>query len=197
MSTAEFLRPPSPARTPIFYGLPKVHKPTIPLRPIVSGFDSPTDNLSKYIVSYLQPLAELTSSHFKDSTAFKLSLDEISPLPPGAFLVTADIKSLYTNIPIDEGVSRVCDFIDAHRHHLPDHAPNTQVFRLILHHILTHNAFSFLDEHFLQIAGTAMGCRMAPPYAKIFLDFIDNQILSLDPLIRHFKRFIDDLFSSI
>ena len=194
MTTAEFLRPPSPARTPIFYGIPKIHKPNVPLRPIVSGFDSPTDNLSRFIVAYLQPLAEHTTTHFKDSTAFKLSLEEISPLPPGAFLVTADITSLYTNIPIDEGITRVCDFIDAHRHLLPKHAPNTQVFRLILHHILTHNAFSFLDDHFLQILGTAMGCRMAPPYANIFLDHIDKQILSLSSLIRHLKRFIDDLF---
>ena len=39
-----------------------------------------------------------------------------------------------------------------------------------------------------------MGCRMAPPYANIFLDFLDHQIVSLDSSISSFKRFIDDIF---
>ena len=192
-TTAQYLRPPNPVRTPIFYGLPKIHKPNKPLRPIISGFDSPTDNLAKYMTHFLSPLAELLPTHFKDSSDFKRYLNTLPPLPPNAFLVTADIVSLYTNIPIDEGVDHVCDFIDNNRQHLPPNAPNTQVFRLILDHILKHNAFSFLDDHFLQILGTAMGCRMAPPYANLFLFFLDC-IISGFPNIRYLKRFIDDLF---
>jgi len=37
------------AKCPIFYGLPKIHKPNIPLRPIVSQINGPTYKLSKYI----------------------------------------------------------------------------------------------------------------------------------------------------
>ena len=40
-ATKEFLLPPRNARTPLFYGLPKIHKPGCPLRPIVSGCDGP------------------------------------------------------------------------------------------------------------------------------------------------------------
>ena len=192
-ATADFLRPPNPARTPIFYGLPKTHKPNIPFRPIISGFDSPTDNMAKYITHFLSPLAALLPSHFKDSTDFKRYLHTLPPLPPNAYLVTADIVSLYTNIPIEEGISRVCEFISENRHHLPPSAPNTQVFRLILDHILKHNAFSFLGDHFLQILGTAMGCRMAPPYANLFLYHLDC-IISGFPNVYYLKRFIDDLF---
>ena len=61
-----FLQPKNPTRTPIFYGLPKIHKPNTPLRPIVSGFDSPTDNLARYITHFLQLLAQLLPSHIKD-----------------------------------------------------------------------------------------------------------------------------------
>ena len=45
-ATKEFLLPPKNTRTPLFYGLPKIHKPGCPLRPIVSGCDGPTDHLS-------------------------------------------------------------------------------------------------------------------------------------------------------
>ena len=33
---------------PRFYGLPKIHKANLPLRPIVSFVNSPTYNLSKF-----------------------------------------------------------------------------------------------------------------------------------------------------
>ena len=194
LDTAAYLRPPIPARTPIFYGLPKTHKPNVPLRPIVSGFDSPTDNFAKYITHFLVPLADQLPTKTKDSFTFKRYLDSIPPLPANAILVTADIKSLYTNIPINEGINTVCDYIHSHRDSLPSYAPPTSVFRIILEHILRHNAFRFLDSFFLQTSGTAMGCRMAPPYADIFLSPIDNRIISLHDLIRHYKRYIDDIF---
>ena len=43
--TFTFLSPKKPPRTPLFYGLPKVHKSDCPLRPIVSANDSPTENM--------------------------------------------------------------------------------------------------------------------------------------------------------
>ena len=39
-----------------FYGLPKIHKPDVPVRPITSCVNFPTYNLSKHLVSILSPL---------------------------------------------------------------------------------------------------------------------------------------------
>ena len=44
-------------------GLPKIHKPDIPLTPIVSWIGAPSYKLSKYIASVISPLAGKTSSH--------------------------------------------------------------------------------------------------------------------------------------
>ena len=41
-----------------FYGLPKIHKPGIPLRPITSCINAPTYNVSRHLVSILSPLLE-------------------------------------------------------------------------------------------------------------------------------------------
>ena len=43
-----------------FYGLPKIHKPGRPLRPITSSFGIPTYAVSKYLVSVLSPLRKNT-----------------------------------------------------------------------------------------------------------------------------------------
>ena len=41
---------------PKLYGLPKLHKPGIPMRPIVSFCGSPKYQLSRYLTTILQPL---------------------------------------------------------------------------------------------------------------------------------------------
>ena len=38
------------------YGLPKIHKLEVPLRPIASSIDSPTYNLAKFITRIISPL---------------------------------------------------------------------------------------------------------------------------------------------
>ena len=43
---------------PKLYGLPKLHKPGIPMRPIVSFCGSPTYQPSKYLTTILQPLTD-------------------------------------------------------------------------------------------------------------------------------------------
>ena len=53
-----FLEPNNPPRTPIFYMLPKIHKPNNPGQPIISGCDSPTANLSVYLDYYLKPIVQ-------------------------------------------------------------------------------------------------------------------------------------------
>ncbi|CAN7998436.1 unnamed protein product, partial [Ixodes hexagonus] len=50
------------------YGLPKVHKPECPLRPIVYFIGSPTYDLSKYLVGLLAPVTG------KNGFTVKLSL---------------------------------------------------------------------------------------------------------------------------
>ena len=165
--TAKFLRPPVKLRTPVLYGLPKLHKPDIPLRPVVSAIENPTDYLSHFITHFLQPLAQTVPAYLSDSKDFKQHLSQIPALPLNSILVTADVVSLYTNIPQSEGIDTTCEFIQRNRDLLPEYAPSTQVFRLILHHILLHSHFTFNTRHFIQTFGTAIGCRMAAPFANI------------------------------
>ena len=57
----------SAGRVPLLYGLPKVHKPGVPFRPIVSFVCSPTYKLSKFLACLLTPFVGLTSSHVRNS----------------------------------------------------------------------------------------------------------------------------------
>ena len=62
--------------------------------------------------------------------------------------------------------------------------------------ILTMNNFTFNDKHHLQIHGTAMGTRMAPSYANLFLAKFETDALSRAPYNQPHTwwRYIDDIF---
>ena len=70
---------PSFSSAPRIYGLPKIHKEGVPLRPIVSAIGSPTHQLARELVRILNPLQGTTDSHVKNSTDFVERIGQLSP----------------------------------------------------------------------------------------------------------------------
>ncbi|KAJ8048218.1 hypothetical protein HOLleu_00445 [Holothuria leucospilota] len=56
--------------SPRIYGLPKLHKEGIPLRPIVSSINSPSYNLARHLADLLTPLSGKGMSYIKNSQHF-------------------------------------------------------------------------------------------------------------------------------
>ena len=57
--------------------------------------------------------------------------------------------------------------------------------------VLQNNVFEFNDKLYLQKQGTAMGTKMTPSYAKLFMGKIEKQLQNLGkPHIHTWKRFI-------
>ncbi len=55
---------------PQIYGLPKIHKENVPLRPIVSAIGSPTHNLAKFIVIIISSISGNTKLYVKKLYTF-------------------------------------------------------------------------------------------------------------------------------
>ena len=184
---------PNPPRVPVFYTLTKIHKPTAVGRPIISGNDGPTERISAFVDSLLQPIAKSQSSYLKDTTDF-INFIERTKLAENTFLVSLDVTSLYTNIPQGEGINTVCR---AYENFYGEKTPiPTLSLREILRLILQENSFEFNGKHYLQTHGTAMGTKMAVAFANIFMSAVETEIISLSntkPL--EWKRYIDDIFS--
>ena len=106
-------------------------------------------------------------------------------------LVTMDVRSLYTNIPNDEGNQAVRDKLNSSPSKIP-----TRVITTFLFLILTLNNFIFNGINYLQTLGCAMGTKCAPSYANIFMGMFEER--HIYPRIlnktRLFLRYIDDLF---
>ena len=103
-----FLEAHNPQKTPLFYMLPKIHKPNNPGRPVISGCDSPTAKLSAYTGYYLKPIVHTLPSYIKDTNDFLWTvLHPDLKIPPNSIFVMMDVQYLYTNIPQDEGTKSV------------------------------------------------------------------------------------------
>ena len=89
--------------TPELYGLPKIHKPEVSLRPIVSSIDSPTYNLAKFLTRIISPLSGKTSTFVKDSGDFVEKARSIR-LEEESILVSFDVTSLFIKVPIAEAL---------------------------------------------------------------------------------------------
>ena len=108
MTKKWLLQTPNPPRIPVFYTLTKIHKPKPVGRPIISGCEGPTERISSFVDSLLQPLAKVQKSYLKDTTEL-INFIEMTKVPENIFLVSMDVTSLYTNIPQEEGITVVCN----------------------------------------------------------------------------------------
>ena len=190
--TFELLKDYPTTTPPQFYILPKIHKPNAPGRPIISACTAPTNPLSAYIDHHLNPLRKLIPSHLENTPHLLDKLKAIK-IPENCQLVTMDVSALYTCIPHNDGIDAVKTFLN--NHPLSYHGPPIPTLLAMIKRVLTTNYFQFNDDYYLQLQGTAMGTRMAPAYADIFMHVFEEKFLktqTLLPLIYH--RFLDDIF---
>ena len=73
--------------------------------------------------------------------------------------------------------------------------PNPEVLGELMNLVLKNNVFEFNEQFYLQIQGTAMGTKMAPAYANLFMGKLEEHLIKLaHNHIHTWKRFIDDIF---
>ena len=81
------------------------------------------------------------------------------------FLYTMDIKSLYTVIPNKSGLEALAYFLNKR----PVLDPPTSTLTRLAELVLTLNAFTLNGDFYQQIGGVAMGSKMGPNYACLFV----------------------------
>ena len=195
--TAEGLKVVNPNAGNI-YMLPKIHKDpksrNPPPRPICNSKNTPTEKISQWVDEQLQPLVKELPSYLQDDSDFLRKINELNQqekLPPGTLLVTLDIKSLYTNIPTEGGEAACRYFLEKSHKKLCVVSTIMKFISLIL----KFNFFKFGNNFFIQRSGTAMGTKMAPSYANLFMGYLEKDLLMNclhKPLVWY--RYIDDIF---
>ena len=157
----------SPPRTQQLYFLRKIHKNPIAVRSIVSGCSGPTEKISQLIDRHLQPFVPKMKSYVQDTEEFIRFIESLK-LPSNCTLATIDVKSLYLNIPHDEGVLAVLNKLYYNNRESDEIETPLEAMKDLFNIVLTKNYFNFAGKMFHQIQGSAMGTKIAPAYANIF-----------------------------
>ena len=174
---------------PRLYGLAKVHKTAVPLRPVLSMPGSPYHNIAEKVTSWLSGIPEsknqCTSSKISDQ------LKDIK-LQEGEILVTFDVVSLYTNVPVLEAIQEAANRRYSGEFEMPPVSKET--FTILLELSTTNVIISTSDGYFCQKDGLAMGSPPAPPLANTWLAKYEP---ALKDNAKLFERYMDDVIRPI
>lgn len=157
-------------RPPKLYGLPELHKPQIPMRPIVSFCGSPTYELSKYLTNLLHPLTN-KSQHKLQSTENFINAIKTVQIPDDFKLVSFDVKSLFTSIPLQLAIQCTETSIERSTDTFP--LPTDDIIELLTL-CLTSTYFQYNGTYYKQLHGTAMGSPVSVVVAEIVMQAIEK-----------------------
>jgi hypothetical protein len=180
----------------ILYGLPKVHKPNAPIRPIISSIGAYNYKLAKYLDSILQPLLKKNEYLLKDTFDF---VNKVSGLCHDKefldFLASFDVESLFTNVPLNETIEIILNDIYTTKNDRFHGLSRRQLKRLL--EIATQKShFLFDGEYYDQVDGVAMGSPLGPTLANIFMSHFEKKhMANMKKLgLKVWMRYVDDTF---
>ncbi|XP_076038446.1 uncharacterized protein LOC143023731 [Oratosquilla oratoria] len=98
-------------RTPRMRGIPKVHKPGIPMRPITSGKGSAPHRLAKHLAKPLSAaIGTISSAHLQNSTDLINRLKHLDLNKKK--MASYDVKALFTNVEIEGAMKAVAKVLN-------------------------------------------------------------------------------------
>ena len=166
--------------SPKFHGLPKIHKPDTPLRPIGSTCGSVTYGVAKELAKILKPLVGKSPHHINSTQDFLEQAKHIT-LAPGECLSSYDVSALFTSVPVDPALSIIKDLLEKDHTLKERTVMEVSDIILLLEFCLKNTYFSFQDQFYEQAEGTAMGSPVSPIVANLYMEYLEQKALSTAP----------------
>ncbi|BHF64084.1 hypothetical protein SprV_0200708300 [Sparganum proliferum] len=172
-------------------GLPKIHKHGLPLRPILDMRNLPYHTIAKWLVEKLKPLqSHLYPLSLKDSFEFVEAIKDINV--DGRRMLSLDVASLFTNVPVVETINYLCDVIRDTNYPL---GMPVETLKELLTRCTQNVQFLCNGQLYRQIDGVAMGSPLGPFLANVFMGKVERPSLQ-DTIngLKFYGRYVDDIF---
>ena len=183
------------------YGLLKDHKKVdefqrFPLRPVVSGPDTPTEKLSWLFDQILHLLLEKVDSHIGSEDEFLSILEKNKAyINENTIICSFDVVALYPSIDIDKAIQVVTDLCAENFDLISNYGIELAEIKEGLSIILKNNIIRFGNDLYKQVKGVAMGNRLAPVIAILYMHHVEKIALEKsEKKPKLYLRYIDDVF---
>ena len=160
---------------------------------VISSVKTCNYKLSKYLVRILTPLlGKISNSHIKNNLDFIEKLNKCK-FEKDFKLYSFDVKSLFTNIPVNSLFEFLLIELKKYVSTLP--LLPDQIIELIKLCVVD-NLFVFEGEIYKQISGLGMGNPLSPLLANLYMEFYEKHILTRLDLPHGYVwfRYVDDIF---
>ncbi|BHF74985.1 hypothetical protein SprV_0501807800 [Sparganum proliferum] len=176
-----------------FYGLPKVHKESAALRPIVSLKGTPTYGRTEWLFRRLKFLTADSNTTVCSSTHLLQKLKGVGLLP-NEVVVSFDVTFLFTSIPQDLAIETVELLLRSKYNETENRPGHAQVLQLLKFCLRTY--FTIDGTIYEQVNGTTMGS----PISGFIADTVLQRLELL--VFQHHRpnfwaRYVDDTFVDI
>jgi hypothetical protein len=186
---------------PAFYGIPKIHKEPVKMRPIIPCHSAIQNPAAKYISKKLKPLIEAAPTILKGTKDLAQKLSKVNlDTNRQWFLVSGDVVAFYPNIPLEECLDITAELYEEYvgKATTSEELREMEVFLLCLRTGNQNLITRYKDLVYKQRNGLAMGVADSPDLANLFGWFFERQVKILDhPLVPFYGRFIDDIFGIV
>jgi hypothetical protein len=189
---------------PAFYGIPKIHKEPIKMRPIIPCHSAIQNPAAKYISKKLKPLVKEAPTIIHGSKDLAIRLSKLR-LTTGRkwFIVTGDVVAFYPNIPLEQCLDIIAELYEkfeygANGATTEQELKEMQIFLLCLRVGNLNLITQFLDKRYRQTRGLAMGVSDSPDLANLFGYYFERAVGVLtNPSIPFYGRYIDDCLAIV
>ena len=168
---------PTGAVAPKIYGLPKIHKRDIPLRPTVSSRDSINCEVAKELSGILRPLVGKSPHHIKNTGDFVQQGRGIK-LQPAECITSYDVSALLNqclkNLPFT--IIRNKLELDPELHNRT--TMKVEHITSLLKFCLKTTYFQFQGRFYEQLHGAAMGPPISPIVANLYMEDFETKAIS-------------------
>ena len=162
---------------------------TPPMRPILSSIGTYNYILSKKLVKMLTPYLDKTYP-LSDTFHFLESLKSNTLIPENIFMVSYDVTSLFTCVPVEKTISYILSKIATNEIGI-----SKQTLEKLLRISCLKMPFMFNGQTYKQIEGMAMGSPLSCLMAGFAMEMVESKMSSYEgekPLLH--KRYVDDCF---
>ena len=166
--------------SPKFYGLPKIHKPDTPLRPIVSSCGSVTYGVVKELTKILKALVGKSPHHINSTHECMEHVKQLS-LAPGECLSSYDVSALFTSVPVGPAQGVIKDLLEKDPTVKDRTVLPVKDIILLLKFCLKNMYFSCQDQFYEQVEGVAMGSLVSPIVTNVYMGYFEQKALSTAP----------------